>query len=198
MRHRVAGRHLSRTSSHRKAMRRNMAASLIQHGAVRTTEPKAKDVRRFVERLITMARQNTLHARRRVIAALGDRRMTDDEGQFLDKTVVQKLFDEVAPRYVDRPGGYTRVIRLAEHRVGDAGTQVILQLVEESSVADGRKNISRRKRRAIKRQEAAAGVVEQATKDQQETTESQESVEEPVAAEDAEESQADPDAPNSP
>jgi len=175
-----------------------MAASLIQHGAVRTTEPKAKDVRRFVERLITMARQNTLHARRRVIAALGDRRMTDDEGQFLDKTVVQKLFDEVAPRYVDRPGGYTRVIRLAEHRVGDAGTQVILQLVEESSVADGRKNISRRKRRAIKRQEAAAGVVEQATKDQQETTESQESVEEPVAAEDAEESQADPDAPNSP
>ena len=134
MRHQNTGRQLSRNSAHRKALRRNMAASLFQHGTIRTTGPKAKELRRFAERLITIAREGTLHARRRVIALLRDREMCDNNGEFLDKTVVQKLFDEIAPRYAERPGGYTRIIRLAERRIGDAGQQVLLQLVEEKKV----------------------------------------------------------------
>ena len=136
MRHRVFGKQLSRSSSHRRALRRNLAASLIQHGAIRTTETKAKELRPFVEALITEARKGTLAARRRVISLLRDRSMTDNTGEFLDKTVVQKLFDEVAPRYANRPGGYTRIIRLAERRIGDGGVQVLLQLVEETPGTD--------------------------------------------------------------
>jgi large subunit ribosomal protein L17 len=140
-------------------MRRNMAMSLIQHGAIRTTEPKAKDLRRFVERLITAARKGTLHARRQVIAQLTDREMTGDEGDFLDQTVVQKLFDEIVPRYVNRPGGYTRIIRLNERRLGDAGSQVILQLIEEESPASAKTGGSgRRSRRATKRYQAAGAA----------------------------------------
>lgn len=160
MRHRVAGKQLSRTTAHRKAMRRNLAASLFEHGAVRTTVAKAKEVRPFVEKLITIARQGTLHARRRVIALLQDRAMVDkdDPGQLLDKTVVGRLFDEVAPRYADRPGGYTRIIRLPERRIGDAGKQVLLQLVEETSAAGkGGQETTRstRRKRAARRAEAA-------------------------------------------
>ena len=114
-----------------------MAASLIQYGAIRTTEPKAKELRRFVERLITLAKQGTLHARRRALAKLGDRNMMGDDGNPLEQTVVQKLFDDIAPRFVDRPGGYTRIIHLDEPRIGDAAQQVILQLIEESSVSTG-------------------------------------------------------------
>ena len=158
MRHRITGKQLSRTTAHRRALRRNMAESLIQHGAIRTTEVKAKELRRFVERLISIARKGTLHARRRVAAALGDREMTDDEGEFLDQTVVQKLFNEVARRFSDRPGGYTRIIRLDERRIGDAGVQVILQLVgaESGEGPHAAQVASRRKRRAAKRHEAAA------------------------------------------
>jgi large subunit ribosomal protein L17 len=156
MRHRVAIRHLSRTASHRIAMRRNMAQSLIQHGAIRTTEPKAKELRRFVEKVITTARRGTLHARRLVISEMGDRMMVDDEGEVQDKTVIQKLFDEIAPRYAERPGGYTRIIRLAERRIGDAGKQVLLQLVEASSAGTAEQEAARstrRRRRAGKRRE---------------------------------------------
>ena len=161
MRHRMSGKRLGRTTSHRKAMRRNMAVSLFEHGAIRTTGQKAKELRRFVERLITLAKKGTLHARRRAIAELGhDRAIVDDEGEVQDKTVVQKLFDEIAPRFEDRPGGYTRIIQLSERRIGDAGEQVILQLVEEatSRPAETAEGQSRRKRRAAKRHEAAAGV----------------------------------------
>ena len=181
MRHRVAGKQLSRTTSHRKAMRRNMAASLFQHGAIRTTETKAKELRGFVERLITTARKGTLHARRRVIAEMGDRAITDDEGEFLDKTVVQKLFDEIGPRYADRPGGYTRIIRLDERRIGDAGRQVILQLVEEeSSSASG--GAGRRRQRAAKRHEATAAI---ATTTAEAATEAEPAAEEVAADESA-------------
>ena len=107
-----------------------MAASLFEHEAIRTTEAKAKELRRFVERLITIARSGTLHARRQVISMLQDRIMVNQEGEVLEKSVVQKLFDEIAPRYANRPGGYTRIIRLAERRIGDGGKQVVLQLVE--------------------------------------------------------------------
>jgi large subunit ribosomal protein L17 len=165
MRHRVSGRNLSRSSSHRSSLRRNMAASLFQHGAIRTTGPKAKELRRFVEKLITRAKKNTLHARRLVIAALGrDRAMYDVGEERMDQTVVQKLFDEIAPKYADRPGGYTRIVRLAERRIGDAGEQVILQLVEEvksAPAAPAAAGASRRRRRATKRHAAATDAAAQ-------------------------------------
>ena len=134
-----------------------MAASLIQHGAIRTTGPKAKELRRFVERLITIARKGTLHARRQVIALLGDRRMFNAEGEADENTVVQKLFKEIAPRFADRPGGYTRIIRLSERRIGDAGSQVLLQLLGDEPAAAGTEpaKTSRRGMRAAKRREAA-------------------------------------------
>ena len=144
-------------------MRRNMAASLIQHGSIRTTEAKAKYLRRFVEKLITVAKKGTLHARRQVISRLQDRDMyTYDEKtndyEIEEQTVVQKLFDEIAPRYDDRPGGYTRIIHLAERRIGDAGKQVILQLIEDEPSRAGLGGEGRRSARAAKRIEAAAGV----------------------------------------
>ncbi len=136
-----------------------MAQSLFQHGAIRTTEPKAKELRKFVERLITIAKKCTLFARRRVIAEMQDRMMADNEGEIQDKTVVQKLFDEVAPRYANRAGGYTRIIHLAERRIGDAGSQVLLQLVEETpaEAVAAPATSSRRNRRGDKRRKMAAG-----------------------------------------
>jgi large subunit ribosomal protein L17 len=140
-------------------MRRNLAGSVIEHGAVRTTAVKAKEVRPFVERLITIARRNTLQARRRVIALLWDRAMADkeDPDTLAEKSLVQKLFDEVAPRYAQRPGGYTRIIHLPERRIGDGGKQVVLQLVEEAAAAGGASGptISARRKRAARRAEAA-------------------------------------------
>ncbi len=162
MRHRVSGRHLGRTPSHRRALRRNMAASLFTHGAIRTTEAKGKELRRFVEKLITTAKKGTLHARRLVIAELQDHPIVDGEGEKTGQTVVQKLFAEIAPRYADRPGGYTRIIRLADRRIGDAGRQVLLQLVEETGAdaGDDVGETSRRKSRAAKRIQAAEQVAD--------------------------------------
>ena len=158
MRHRVSGKKLNRTTSHRKALWRNMAVALFQHGAIRTTEPKAKELRRFVEKLITTAKKGTLHARRQVISTLNNQELFNSQGDSEDQTVVQKLFDEIAPRYANRPGGYTRVIHLAERRIGDAGRQVILQLVEEGGEAAASVATSRRKKRATKRHDAAAAT----------------------------------------
>lgn len=172
MRHCVSGKQLSRTTDHRRSLRCNMAASLFEHGAIRTTEAKAKELRRFTERLITLARQGTLHARRRVIALLRDRDMVDAEGEVADKTVVQKLFDEIAPRYRDRPGGYTRIVRLAERRIGDSGVQVLLQLVEEKSpakAAGGKKGASRRKKRAAESDQTAQDAASDKTQADKDT-----------------------------
>ena len=157
-------------------MRRNMAAALIQHGAIRTTEAKAKYVRRFVEKLITLAKKGTLHARRQVVSRLQDRDMYtyDDKTkdfELEDQTVVQKLFDVIAPRYADRPGGYTRIIHLAERRIGDAGRQVILQLIEDEPSRAGTGGDSRRSARATKRLKAAEGIEEIAAKAPAETPE---------------------------
>jgi large subunit ribosomal protein L17 len=169
MRHRVAGRQLSRTTSHRKALRRNLAAALIEHGAIRTTEAKAKELRRFVEKLITVAKQGTLHARRRVFALLRDRPMSDEEGEAANQTVLRQLFDVIAPRYADRPGGYTRIIRIPDRRIGDAGTQVVLQLVEEAAPGEGieARGGGRRRRRAAKRRQAASQSIEEPSAAQQ-------------------------------
>ena len=131
MRHRVAGRHLNRTSSHRLAMRRNIVSSLFEHETISTTMPKAKEVRGFAEKLITLAKKGDLASRRRAIALLNNRAIFKEEDGSNVKvgTVIGKLFSEIGPRYLDRPGGYTRIIRLPKRRLGDNGQLVLLQLV---------------------------------------------------------------------
>ena len=134
MRHRVAGRHLSRTSEHRLALRRNMVASLFEHETISTTQEKAKEVRGFAEKLITLAKKGTLPARRRAIAMLNNRAIyAEEDGKMVKKgTVIGKLFSEIGPRYLDRAGGYTRIIKLPKCRLGDGGKLVLLQLVEQA------------------------------------------------------------------
>ena len=136
MRHRVAGRRLGRTSEHRLALRRNLVASLFEHETVSTTMEKAKEVKSFAEKLITLAKKGTLAARRRAIAQLGNRDIVENEdGKTVKKgTVIGKLFSELGPRYLDRSGGYTRIIRLSLRRLGDNGQLVLLQLVGEDEV----------------------------------------------------------------
>ncbi len=159
--HLIRGRQLSRDTEHRKALRRNLVQSLIEHGKIKTTLPKAKEVKGFAEKLITLARTGTLTARRRVIAQLQDRRVTDDKQEFIlnekgnATTVVQKLFNEVAPRYKGRNGGYTRIIKTAKWRIGDAGNIVILELINEDKVPTGtiRRAAGLRRKRAEKKQQ---------------------------------------------
>ena len=129
MRHRVAGKRLNRTSAQRTALRRNMVTQLFRHERIRTTRAKAQAVRGQAEKMVTLAKRGLaateeepakmLHARRRAAARLNDPK------------VVQKLFDEIAPRYMDRPGGYTRILRIGV-RKGDAAPMVLLELVEEA------------------------------------------------------------------
>ena len=162
-RHLIRGRQLSRDTEHRKALRRNMAQSLFEHGKIRTTAAKAKEIRPFVEKLITLARRNDLTSRRRVIALMQDRRVTDEEQEFVtnDKgrelTVVMRLFNEVAPKFGDRQGGYTRIIKLPEHRIGDAADLVLLQLCTEESAPKGsaRRSAGLRRKRNERRHQFA-------------------------------------------
>jgi large subunit ribosomal protein L17 len=165
--HRLFGRQLSRDSEHRKAMRRNLVQSLFEHGKVRTTLPKAQEVKAMAERLITLARANTLNSRRRVIAILQDRRLTDDEQEFTGKTVVQKLFEEIGPQFADRPGGYTRIIKLSDYRIGDGGSLVLLQLLTEKAAPRGtiRRSAGLRRKRNERRKQFAARALKQ-SKDQ--------------------------------
>ena len=116
MRHLNSGRKLSRNSSHRWAMMRNMITSLLREEKIRTTDPKAKELRRWAERVITLGKQGSLHARRQVLAIVQD------------KAVVRKLFDTIAPRFKDRPGGYTRIIKIGIRR-GDAAPVSVIELV---------------------------------------------------------------------
>jgi large subunit ribosomal protein L17 len=135
MRHLKAGKKLGRNGSHRLALYRNLTMALIRHERIITTLPKAKAVRPFVEKLITMARKGTLHARRIVASRLGP--MADAEvkpGNAKDadhRTVLQKLFTDIAPRYADRPGGYTRILKRHERRLGDGGQTAFLELLKE-------------------------------------------------------------------
>jgi large subunit ribosomal protein L17 len=112
-------------------MRRNLVASLFEHETVSTTIEKAKEVKPFVEKIITLAKKGNLAARRRAIALLGNRDIvSNEEGKAVKKgTIIGKLFSELGPRYLDRPGGYTRIIRLSKRRLGDNGKLVLLQLV---------------------------------------------------------------------
>ncbi len=131
--HMIRGRQLSRDTEHRKALRRNLIQSLIEHGAIRTTVAKAKEIRPLAEKVISLARTNNLTNRRQVISILNDRRLVDEEQEFTGKSVVQKLFDEVAPQFKGRNGGYTRIIKLSDFRIGDGGSLVLLQLVTEEA-----------------------------------------------------------------
>jgi large subunit ribosomal protein L17 len=117
MRHRAAHRKLGRTTAHRKSLLRNLAASLISHGRIRTTEAKAKELRPFVEKLVTLGKRDSLHARRRALSILPK------------KDVVHKLFAEVSPRFSERPGGYTRILKLA-HRQGDGAALAFIEFVD--------------------------------------------------------------------
>lgn len=162
MRHRVAGRKLSRTREHRLALRRNLVASLIEHETIGTTIQKAKEVKSFAERLITLAKNGGLTSRRRAIVLLGgDRRIVKfEDGNWVEKgTVIGKLFSEIGPRYLDRPGGYTRIIRLAKRRLGDNGELALLQLVgkeDKRGQARKRKKTARSKPQAQKSAEPAS------------------------------------------
>jgi large subunit ribosomal protein L17 len=127
MRHRVHGRKLNRSTAHRRALRRNLARSLFLAFGGRehiiTTPEKAKYARPFVEKLITLAKSKTLHNFRRGLSLLGD------------KAVTKKLFDEIGPRYQDRPGGYTRIIRTSGRRLGDKARQVLFGFVRAETAA---------------------------------------------------------------
>jgi len=124
MRHRKSGRKLGRTSSHRKAMFRNMAASLVHHETIKTTLPKAKELRRVVEPLITLAKED----------GVANRRLAFD--RLRDKAAVGKLFSEIGPRYKDRPGGYLRILKMGP-RPGDSAPMALVQLVEGAAPAAG-------------------------------------------------------------
>ena len=168
MRHQKMGRTLGRKPNHRLALRRNMAVALFTHGQITTTIPKAKALKPFVEQLITKAKKGDLHNRRLVVSALGgDKPMMQDEdaegvvrnryGE-LQKApkIVKHLFDEIAPRYADRDGGYTRIIKLNRRRIGDGTQLCVIQLVgdEEGPTVSG--SFSRRRQKANRRMEFAA------------------------------------------
>src|SRR4051812_19632850 len=158
--HMIRGRQLSRDTEHRIALRRNLVQSLIEHGKIRTTGPKAKEVKAFAEKLITLARTGTLNARRRVISYLNDRRLVDEDQEFTGQTVVQKLFSEIAPKFADRAGGYTRIIKTAKHRIGDGGALVVLELAHEASPPKGtiRRSAGLRRKRNERRHQFASRI----------------------------------------
>jgi large subunit ribosomal protein L17 len=124
MRHRNQGRKLNRTASHRGALFSSLACALIKHEQIATTLPKAKDLRRVADRLITLAKKGDLHARRLAFSRIRDEAM------------VAKLFDTLGPRYADRPGGYTRVMK-AGFRYGDAAPMAVIELVDRDVDAKG-------------------------------------------------------------
>ena len=137
MRHARSGKKLGRDSAHRKALYANLACALIEHGRIKTTEAKAKAVKPFAEKMITLGRRGDLAARRHAIAALRS------------QSVVKRLFDEVAPRFADRPGGYSRIVKLGA-RYGDAAEMVYLELVdyEPAAAAPGAATAAAATRRA--------------------------------------------------
>jgi len=147
MRHLKSGRQLSRNSSHRWALMRNLITALLREEKIRTTDPKAKELRRWVERVITLGKAGSLHARRQAL------------GIVQDKAVVRKLFDTVGPRFKDRPGGYTRIIKIGIRR-GDAAQMSVIELVgadeEKTTSSGGGRRRRRTRRQPAGKQEAAA------------------------------------------
>ena len=127
MRHRKKGRQLGRQTKHRWALFRSLVTSLLDHERIETTEAKAKEIRGFTERMITLGKEGTLPARRRAL------------GFLRSKTVVSKLFSDVAGRFKDRPGGYTRIVK-TRRRIGDGGEMVAIELVSRSEVSAVKKS----------------------------------------------------------
>lgn len=187
MRHRIHGKQLNRTSEHRRAMLRNLAAGLFEHGQIETTMPKAKAVQPFVEKIITTAKQGTLHARRRIESQINDRRIhswvADENVPESRKTnpwfdlppedaiefnrygelrkaprLVQHIMHTVAPLFADRDGGYTRIIKTGRHRLGDGTDLVILQLVGREEGPDIGGGVSPRREKAGRRETFAASL----------------------------------------
>lgn len=124
MRHRKAGRKLGRTWEHRKAMFRNLAKSLVEHERISTTEAKAKELRRLTDRLVSYGLEDTLHARRKAYRVLENR------------SLVKKLFDEIAPRFADVPGGYTRIVKHSAPRRGDNAPRAIVEFSRQPGAGD--------------------------------------------------------------
>ncbi len=185
MRHRVYGRHFSRDSDHRRAMLRNLAAGLFEHGEIETTLPKARAVQPFVERIITIARKGGLHARRLVEARLNDRHIhawvahdsvpdSKKSNRYFElpepseiqlnrygelrraPRLVQHIMTRVAPMFADRAGGYTRIVRLGKRRLGDGTDLVLLQLVGREEGPQVGGGTSGRRRQADRRTAYAA------------------------------------------
>jgi large subunit ribosomal protein L17 len=143
MRHRMAGRKLGRPTAHRSAMFANMAASLLLHEQITTTKPKAKDLRSYVEKMITLGKRGDLHARRQAYAFLRD------------QAVVAKLFDTLAERYKSRAGGYTRVLS-AGFRYGDASPMAVIELVDRDPAAKGAADKARHEAELAAREDETA------------------------------------------
>lgn len=187
MRHRVHGRHLNRTSAHRRAMWRNLAAGLFEHGQIETTLPKAKAIQPFVEKIITLAKRGTFSARRQIEARLTDRRIhawvadsnvpdSRKDNPFFDlpqeseiefnrygelrkaPRLVQHVMTVIAPMFDDRDGGYTRIVRTGRHRLGDGADIVLLQLVGREDGPELGGGFSRRREQADRRAAFAAKV----------------------------------------
>ena len=148
MRHLKSGRQLSRNSSHRWALLRNLITALLREEKIQTTGPKAKELRRWVDRVITLGKRGDLHARRQAASIV------------YDKTVVKKLFDTIGPRFKDRPGGYTRIIKLGI-RHGDAAQMALIELVGSEAVSGASTGGAKKSRRA-RRREAQAQKAEAA------------------------------------
>ncbi len=185
MRNRIYGKQLNRTSPHRKAMLKNLAAALFEHGSVETTMPKAKAVQPLIEKIITIAKRGGLHSRREIESKINDRRIfawvADDnvpdsakDNDYFDlpaesdiefnrygelrksPRLVQHIMATVAPLFADRDGGYTRVIRTGRHRLGDATEIVILQLVGREEGSEASGSQSGRRKQADRRAAYAA------------------------------------------
>ncbi|GAB6177903.1 hypothetical protein JCM16814_27940 [Desulfobaculum senezii] len=138
MRHRKAGKKLNRSASHRKAMFRNMAKAMITHESIRTTEVRAKELRRVVEKLVTLARKNDVPARRQAYKVLGNH------------TLVKRLFDEIGPRFVGVPGGYTRVVKLGQPRTGDCAPMAIIEFTRTAGEVEEKKEAPKKEAPAKK------------------------------------------------
>lgn len=167
-------------------MRRNMVSSLFEHETIATTIQKAKEVKPFAEKLITLAKKGTLPARRRAISMLGNRYIVEnEEGKTVKKgTVVGKLFSELGPRYLDRPGGYTRIIRRSLRRLGDNGELVLLQLLGADEGPKKKAKTTSKKRSASKPKKGkAAEVATVEAVEPEEAVEVQEAVEVEAAPE---------------
>jgi len=204
MRHRKAGFKLGRTTAHREAMLRNMAASLFEHGQITTTIPKAKALQPFVEKIITKAKRGDMHARRRVISMLGrdrnafawsyiaknaseeQREKIEEQREFVEgffdipdvdtiernrygelrkaPKLVRHIFENVAPRFEDRAGGYTRIVRIGRHRLGDAAELCVIQFVGNEEGPEIGGHPSGRRRTADKRTAFAAKLRKETAK----------------------------------